>query len=354
MKAIRFLVTFLLFVLFFYGCKKQESIFIGKGKYGLVFEQEYRFPSGEPILEVFGSQSIQIIDTLLLAHHRYDNPAYHWDIYSLDNGTHLKSILRTGRGPAEVLFADYAGQYEKTDDGIWMYFMDLNTSRFMKINLTASIESGNDVIELISQIEPQKSPYFALGNDEFIYPEYNHEDGYVSVMKNDSSWKNPKEVKKFYRDITSGDFSKLPVSLCYNEKKQKICVNPRYVNDLQIIDLAGNNDIVFSTAGPNNWKALREPDFWESKSVFYGAVQTSDDYIFGLYTNKKLLELVETPRETEIHIFDWEGNPVAKIYLEDYIGSFAVDIRNKVLYGIDNLEQIYKYDISACLTLSPR
>ena len=342
------IISFSLIV--FLGCKEQGGMFIGKSKFSLVFEQEYVMPSGEdPALELLpGSLVINIIDTLLLAQHQLENPIYHWDVYSLNSLTYLKSILRNGRGPDEVLLADYEGQYEKINDEVWMYFLDLNSARFLKINLNQSIQPGGDIIELVSYIAPQKAPYFIIDNETFMYSDHSRIEGSVSLMKSDHYLRNPVVYKKIYEEMAPNDYYKLRHYLLFNKKDRKVCLTPSYINQIQIIDLEGNNDMVLSTAKSNDWETIRQEDVL-SATVFYAGTGTriTDDLIFSLFINMKVGG--EIPKETEIHIFNWVGDAIAKIRLADYIISFDVDMKNKILYGLDKLERLYAYDISSCL-----
>lgn len=335
--------------LFLYGCNNQDGVFVGKNKYGLKFKQECIQPNENPILELFSGNSIQIIDTLLLVQHQEENPTFYWDVYSLNSMKHLKSILRKGRGPNEVLSAHYIGQYEKINDNIWMYFLDINSGKFLKININESIKSGDDIIELVSAVDADKSPYFILNNNSFIYCNNNRAEGYMSLMQGDNSWKNPSVEKKYIRNITSDDFNKLTHSIYYNKKDNKVCIVPFYVNHIQIIDLSGNNNIISSTSNNNNWQTLSKDGISGSTKIFYSTTRTTDDFIFALYNNKQLSEMGTAPKEREIHVFDWNGKAISKILLDGSITSFAVDINNKTLYGLDNLSHIYKYDISSCL-----
>lgn len=346
MKIISLLIIFALFSIL-YGCNS-DSVFAGKGKYGLEFKKECIKSCTKPILELPAGSSIQIIDTLLLVQHQDENPSYYWDVYGLNNMQHLKSVLRRGRGPNEVLFAHYAGQYEKINNDIWMYFLDLNAGKFFKINITESIRLGNDVIELVTAIESDKFPYFAVNKDIFIYCNKNRNEGYISLVKGDNSWKNPVMEKKYIRHIASGDFDKLTHSLYYNKKNNKVCAVPFYINHIQIIDLEGKEDIILSAAGNNNWQTVSRNDISEVTTLFYTTTRTTDDFIFALYNNRQVAEMGNTPGETEIHLFDWKGNAVTRIILEDSIISFAVDMKNKMLYGLDNRSYIHRYDISSC------
>lgn len=348
MKTVHLLIITAIFSIF-YGCNNQDRVFVGKSKYGLKFKQEGIKPHTKPIFEFPAGSSIQIIDTLLLVQHQDENPSYYWDVYSLNNMKHLKSILRKGRGPDEVLFAHYAGQYEQINDDIWMYFLDVNSGKFLKINITESIRLGNDIIELITAIDSDKFPYFAVNNDTFIYCNNNRNEGYISLVKGDNSWKNPVMEKKYIRHITFEDFNKLTHSLHYNKKNDKVCVVPFYINHIHIIDLDGNDDIISSAAGNNNWQTISRNDISGLTTIFYSTTRTTDDFIFTLYNNKQIAEMGNTPEETVIHVFDWNGKALTRILLEDNITSFAVDIKNKILYGLDNLSYLYKYDISSCL-----
>lgn len=346
MKIDKLLIV-LSFLTLFCGCRNHGGVFKGKEKYGLTFKHECRLPAGKPLFEVLGN-SIQIIDTMLLVKHQYSNPPYYWDIYSLNNMEHLKSVLRRGRGPNEVMFAHYTGQYEKADGGIWMFLLDNNSAKFYKINLTESIRSGNDVVEQVSRIDPQKSPYFLLDDNSFLYrTKYNEKDGSVSLAKGDNSWENPTMTKKIYEGATFEDSHKLIHALYYSPKNKKVCVTPTYVNNIQIIDLEGDSDMVLSCAESDSWPSVQQNNSLESIKLYYSTTRITDDYIFLLYLNKTIAQMRDS-KEVEIHVFDWSGRAVAKLSLEDSIVSFDVDMNNEVLYGLDKLSRLYAYDISGC------
>lgn len=342
------LLIFLMLLTFFYGCKEQGGAFAGKSRYGLKFKHEYKFPPGNPVLRLIGGNSIQIIDTLLLIQHQYENPAFHWDVYGLNGLQHLKSILRHGRGPLEVLFAHYAGQHETVNGENWMYCLDMNSARFLKINLDKSIRSGVDAVELVSPFDPAKSPCFAISNELFLYRDYDRKEGSVNLVKGDNSWKNPTVIRALFRNVTDEELNKLTYSFYYNKVRNKVCVVPSYLDRIHIVDLEGDDDIIASTAVSDEWQTVRRQDFPEL-TVFYTSTRITDDYIFALYTNKKITEMGNIPDEVEIHVFNWDGDAVAKLRFEDKITSFAVDMKRRVLYGMDNLEQLYAYDFSGAI-----
>lgn len=342
----RTLKLFILSVLiaFFCGCKENGS-FIGKSRYDVKFSQEYLFPSGEPLCEVYGGGNLHLIDTLLLIEHIYENPSHHWDVYNVNDMKHLRSILRHGRGPNEVLLTHYAGQYERIDGDIWMFFMDPATDRFLRVNLSESIRSGYDVVELVTSIDYVNAPFFKIDDDTYLYCQQNNNEGYTSLMIGDNSWKNPVMEKKVYQGVETGNLYKLGNSFFYNQANNKVCAFPLYVNHFQIVDLEGNNDLIISTADSDDWRLIEQRDF-EDLSVFYSSKRITDDYIFALYFNKKISEWDKVVEESEIHIFNWSGEGVARLRFKNNIVTFAVDMKNKVLYALNNLEQLTAYDIS--------
>lgn len=340
-----YFILFSLMVLF--GCTNNSGVFTGKGRYGLKFEREYELARTAPLLEVFGGQDIHIIDTLLLVQHQYENPLYYWDVYNLNDFRHLKSVLRRGRGPGEVLFAHYAGQYEKTPNGIMMFFFDLNSEKYYKINLTESILSGTDIVEQISRINRQQMPYFADSDTSFIFCRYDKAAARMSLMKCDGLMKNQVEIKSIYKNVAENEHYKLAQNVYYNPKIKKICIIPYYVNHIQIIDVDGNKDVTVSTAESDHWSQVRQEDISASSKVFYGTARITDDYIFALFRNRELSDMDSPDSESaEIHVFDWHGNAVARILLNGNIFSFAIDAKNGNLYVLDNAERLYSYDIS--------
>jgi hypothetical protein len=65
-------------------------------------------------------------------------------------------------------------------------------------------------------------------------------------------------------------------------------------------------------------------------------IYSTDSYIYLLYDpnkddNKK--------KNTEIWIFNWTGNPIKKIILDDFVYTFCVDSQDNNLYGIANVPE---------------
>lgn len=87
----------------------------------------------------------------------------------------------------------------------------------------------------------------------------------------------------------------------------------------------------------------------------YRSIKSTDRFIYVIYvgrTNKNLLYRFDDLKASgdhsdEIHVYDWEGNPVKKIILDRSIFSFEVDPDDKYLIAssVSNLEQLFLYPL---------
>ena len=76
------------------------------------------------------------------------------------------------------------------------------------------------------------------------------------------------------------------------------------------------------------------------------------EYIYALYVNKKDNLFSHAEGETEIHVFNWEGAPIAKIRIPDNIIYFTVDEKHHYIYGLKGNEELYRYKFCLLYTSS--
>ena len=109
---------------------------------------------------------------------------------------------------------------------------------------------------------------------------------------------------------------------------------------------------VFSSDMKTNFSLSYQPpiDIFETAHLpdsdfilYYLSLRVSSEYIYALYLNKKLGLYPHEEGETEIHVFNWEGAPIAKIRIPDNIIYFAVDEKHHYIYGLKGNEELYRY-----------
>jgi len=81
----------------------------------------------------------------------------------------------------------------------------------------------------------------------------------------------------------------------------------------------------------------------------YRWIKSSNHYIYALYIGKKSKELPMGLNDfsNEIHVWDWDGEPVKKILLDEIIFTFDVDLDDTCLIAssLNSLNALYKYNL---------
>lgn len=227
---------------------------------------------------------------------------------------------------------------------ISIYVEDLNLASFFKVYLTQSLIRDDDKIELIHKIKEPSSPYYIIddkiiskvlvGPNRFSYKVYNAD--------------NQEEISilKLYDDVSEDGMEKLISGDRFNPQKNKIAMGMIMLDQINIVDLNDNNNVCVTTAPRFTWISEIQDKPNIDMKVFYTTLEITDDYIFALYTNQAFAEWQKVSKPVEIHIFDWDGNGIARLNINEYLQYFAIDEINRCLYGIDHLERFYKYDLA--------
>lgn len=84
-------------------------------------------------------------------------------------------------------------------------------------------------------------------------------------------------------------------------------------------------------------------------TINYMKIKTTDRYIYGLYSGKTHLELSTSSTDmsdycSEVHVWDWSGNPIKRFVLDKPVGCFAVspDDSFMIFYSYNRDNMLYK------------
>lgn len=94
---------------------------------------------------------------------------------------------------------------------------------------------------------------------------------------------------------------------------------------------------------------FRGPEDVNRQPVYYiGQPQAVGDYIYALCSNANGSGLQATSR-SELHVFDWEGHPVACYEFDRRISLFAISPKYRLIVALDNRipDELYLYDLPA-------
>lgn len=82
----------------------------------------------------------------------------------------------------------------------------------------------------------------------------------------------------------------------------------------------------------------------------YRKIKSTNEFIYALYIGKAEKDIKEASGNfsNEIHVWDWDGNPIKRIKLDNDIFSFDVDSFDRFLIcsSVNSLDTFYKYNLN--------
>jgi hypothetical protein len=81
------------------------------------------------------------------------------------------------------------------------------------------------------------------------------------------------------------------------------------------------------------------------KKEYYVDLRDSGEFFFGLYANQTRQEWATGDRPGEIHVINWNGQPICKLLTKEKLVHFDIDPIHNVLYAITESDEVYKYDL---------
>ncbi len=332
------------------GCTEKHSIFNATEKKFGEFAQELTLKP-EPVIfdsMPIGVPGIHYVDGFLLLHH-YELP-YFISLYDLKTKKYIGQFLRRGRGPEEFISLSYWDDSEIQNGDRWLYMSDDVTQNHIKFNLTDFVESGTTNVEYLYKYNGSHINDNILDDSTFIASMYtSNEDGFRVFYRKYSS----KDILDI-EDIdfaTIGDLSELEMLVGAGHirpDKKKMVMAMTWMDRVNVIDLKNpKRNITLTPEGsvfvtPGELVQQERID----QVIHHAECVATQDHIFVLYHNQPLGEWQREPKEVEIRMFDWNGKPLYKLHVNEYLASFCIDTDNKAMYAFDYSDNIYRYDLS--------
>ncbi len=335
--------TFFLFVAFliFTSCHNGNTN-VSTGNNTIIYD----FPVTQTVesekidLEILGVNTLLICDTFLIG---YKASGYNdfFEIYSIGNLQYLGKCLSRGKGPNEFLSIDYDQNFLLENGNIVLWVSDPVLQKWALLNITQSLRTGRTICDTIFRIASDYK-YFQMNDSMVLLQKYVPGNICLSVQ-NQHTGQTIQEYE-FYKSYIpkSIPISLLGMGITKHPEKDLFVGNMLYFNQINVFssDMKTNFTLsyqppidIFETAG------LLDSDF----ILYYLSLRVSSEYIYALYLNKKLGLYPHEEGETEIHVFNWEGAPIARIRIPDNIIYFTVDEKHRYIYGLKGNEELYRY-----------
>jgi hypothetical protein len=140
--------------------------------------------------------------------------------------------------------------------------------------------------------------------------------------------------------------------MCKQDNGNRVALATRYAETMQIYEwdpltqtvndvrLISNSSPMFTTADING-----TPNFSPDKDTRWGYidVDASDKYIYALYSGRLQSQDNMFYAGNQIHVFDWDGNAIYQLHLDDHEGT-SLAVKGDKLFIITEDEEI-GYDI---------
>ena len=357
-------LTGMIATLFFYGCKKNNDLPYFNGDIIIVNRPEKAdCLQGEKILlDDIHTGSIDVYDSLLIFN-SIQFPDQFLSVFNLHTKKQIASLCNKGHGPNEFQGVSvYDFVIDNNQLKLWLYAF--NEQKMLLLNITESINSQTTQYDSIFILDWRKkfiSPFnwiFNMDNQKVLakcpsnvvfYDQdpYSASNYYLfDPFTNDTIRSYIIYNRPIVNELSSDPLAFLSSSDRIKPDKSKVAMGMRMVSQINILDLESGKLLGFRHRNTPDYSFLEKDPF--NFRVYYHQICVDDDYIYGLYLNNNLtdIEINLDFATSEIHIFDWEGNFVKRVILDQKMDQIAVDLKNRTLYGYNTVEEeLYAYEV---------
>ena len=310
------------------GCTntKYEKVLFDKEEVLLSNEVNYIPPSCY--------SEIKLLDSVLILIDQCNNNFIH--LYSIAEEEKITQAGTKGRGPNEMIgplfYKPSISANKTTKQEVYLY--DVNLQKDYALNLKGDsvgfitgTQMGTDINQRGWQLTRLKNNVIGIDLIETCM--------YFNYNKNTNDKSNI-AYPDVYNDYLKHDQEIiLDKDICVNEEKKKIVIGMHYFNHLYFYDMQGN---ILKSYAINKGQdpKIEENQVVSMSNYFY----TFDIYgttknIYILWYGEKLINIEENDTQgINLLVFDWDMNFIKNYQLDKEIYDFAVDEKNRKLYGL--------------------
>lgn len=271
-------------------------------------------------------------------------------VFSTPDFEYSGSYVRRGHGPGEEVFINPFVHRINETRFFYQSYNFINTITYEaasgSLEVTESLELTGNLIEFQSMF-PLGSAFIAINSsDEFLKElmMYDPAEG-TTVAFGPPAPDYGRRLSAAQQKMISGKW--------FSVKLDHTRFAALYGN-FPILRIYAADGSVLKETRYNNHQPFPEIAGAETNVNNYCYITSTNQYIYGLYIGKTDAELPDTSDLShfidysgEIHVWDWEGNPIRKILLDQQVFSIAVSPDDKVLIGssVNNLDYLYRYEL---------
>lgn len=350
----RFLVISVISLAFLSSCdrtSKDRYVSINSPIYIEQFDVEQTptsldcFPNDE-----IGIGSIKVLDSLLIVGHLNN-----WSIYDKTEKKHIGNYLSVGEGPEEFsyLLACSNSYFGLVNDTLSALIPDKDHHRIVKLNLQRCKERNPDCLStyLHSDYMENKTWDAIICEPNSYFVSQPHPDmlGFNRVLiESDEPHRFSCAMEMDTLKVNDSGVLNLLARVTHYEPTQEMFVETMaYLNQINLFSRDGKTGKTLCVG--------RELDNLDLKELEFKTGNRKKGYItasvwpcgFGAaYSGQTELERMSGENiQSDLQFFDWDGNPRYRFKLPGYVISFDIDFDEKILYVVDNQDDLLRaYD----------
>ena len=308
-------------------------------------------------IDIIGINDFCIYDSLLILS-TTDREGL-WSFVSLPDYVFIGKFFTLGQGPYEFTQSPYVGsnkvKFFKEKEELFAAIYHFNKGMLYKMNISESIKNKRlNIYTLKDSLPPILFNFVMIDSTTFFCKELNNMQTQQIRYILDMGKKNiPPHLEKLNLAAIEKDedFNLLSTSTKHNINKNIIIEAPTDLNYINMYSVDGSfSKTICIGKKLDNIGKIQEKEkgdrMYTSADLrlflkFWGVVYINED-------NKTYQ--IKRRQLPNILLFDWNGEPLAKIKLNQFITSFDIDFINGYLYTFDvHTEMFTKYDIKEIL-----
>ncbi len=347
-------------IIFVYGCSVNEQnidkIILEKFPVTDTLKSE---KIGVPVL-MLDPRRMQISDSILIV--LQPKGKIKFEFFLLPECKYLKGYGVDGKGPED--FTHIAtGTFTVSTNNKLVLIDRRNRIRFFNLN---NIQTDNWHPVNSFSMPREITPTFQMvyNGDSIIYGHARNETLNAEVYSYNIHTQEVSTLihyPKIYPGMSSYDKSRVFIhGLGLKPDGSKLVSAYYYFKKIRIYDITTGHsiEVVYKDAPkPEDIstikKTIRGYYITHFITFFMGDLRTTNKYIYVEMVNKKIEDLDPSAlnNETEIHIFDWEGNPVARCIFDELFDCYAISPDDEFLYAASSADEgfIKRYKLKEVL-----
>lgn len=292
-------------------------------------------------LEILGVNVLHVVDTFLIGF-KASGIDHFFEIYSLPHFEYLGKYILAGRGANELITLQYKNQYQIKNNEITMWIADGVVKKCVLFNLSKSVKQGQAVFDTI--VHTSYFDCYTYQNDSIFHLFKFDKTNFKCVQYNSLQHKIVAEQNLFKPLIPLPEMvDVLDLNFATDPEGKRYVIPMRHFNQINILSADLKQKKSISYGEPIDiMKVINTPD--SLRTFFYSSAVCTPDYIYALYINQPYKNWDRHKDHVEIQVLKYDGTPLERMIITENIIFFAVDEKDKCIYGVDRDENIFRYD----------